>query len=286
MQTQGSASTVPSNLLQLPRELLVSILRELLLCTPYISHSGPHDLHVQVLRANKQLYSEGLRILYEENYFRMKICEKPIAGSAYFVKCDHFGEEVKYNLPQFELIQHYDIYVEVLVFKDTLSIKPAVREVAAVLSDVPRIKHLRITIAAYEGDRDLEILDEEIHWSSQVLQLFTLLRGVHRVDFFGAIQPEYAEKFKRIMEGNSPLDHLPKMYDALEKLAGPFEEYHYDLHRALERVDNYKVTQFKILRDKLTQYVVERTQYALNHLTDHDAEPDDEEWVIEKRRRR
>ena len=292
MQTQEAASTVSSNLLRLPGELRILILRQLLLCTPYISYSGPYDLHVQVLRANKQLYSEGLEILYGENYFRMKIFEdRTPEGAVYFVKCNQFGhqfaEQIKNNLPRFKLIQHYDIYVEIRNVGDEYSIKPAVRNVANLLSEIPRIKHLRITLGGDEENCNLEASSEEVYLCSPVLELFTLLRGVHRVDFIGGIKPNYAENFKKTMEGNSPLDHLPKMYDALEDLAGPFEECQHDLMWACEVMENNDAKQFKFIRGNLSQYVVQRIQDALNHLTDHGAEPDEEgEWVIERRPRR
>lgn len=288
MQTPKSATTISSNLLRIPRELRISILRQLLLCTPYIDYTALRtgDLQVQILRVNRKLYGEGLEILYGENYFRIKIFDKYQEERAYFVTCDHFGKDVQDSLPQFKLIQHYDIWVEIQDEEDRWSVKPAVRKVANILSGIPRIKHLRITLGGHEKYCNLEALGEEVYACSRVLQSFTLLRGVQRVDLSGGVRPRYAKYLKNVMEGKSLLDHLPKMHDALEHLAGPFDKFQDGLQMACNAMEDDDVQEFKRVRSDIIRQFVERTQYALNHLTDNDAEPDEEgEWVIERRRR-
>lgn len=287
MQTQESPSTVSSNLLRLPQEVRILILRQLLLCTPYIDcFSRSRGLQVQILRVNKQLFSEGHEILYCENYFRMKIFGSEVEGTAFFATCQQFAEEIWYNLPQIKLIQHYDIYVEIRNTDDLFAIKPIIHKVPIVLSEIPRIKHLRITLGGLEEYCNLEEESENFYSYSSVLKRFTLLRGVHRVDFIGGIQPDYAENLKKIMEGNSPPDHLPKMFDALERLTRPFDQFQWQLEWARDGSE-VDVDEFKQIRSSLTERIIEFIQNALNQLTDHDPEPDEEEeWVIEKRRRR
>lgn len=78
---------------------------------------------------------------------------------------------------------------------------------------------------------------------------------------------------KDIMEGHSPVDHLPKMYDALESLAGSFYEYESYLKQAIVAMEDDDVDGFKRIRAELVQKVILRTEHALNRLFDHDAEP-------------
>jgi hypothetical protein len=72
------------------------------------------------------------------------------------------------------------------------------------------------------------------------------------MDVTGGIGPRFARYLKYVMEGDSPLDHLPRMFHASEHFAGPFDE----------------------------------SERALNHSFDRDAEScAADEWFIDKRRR-
>lgn len=286
MELQESVGPESSNLLRLPRELRIPILRELLFCTPFISNeSHLARLHVQILRVNKQLYMEGLEILYGENYYRIEIFKRNADERACFIAGTHFAQQVHYRLLPFKLIQHYDILVEIQEAQHRWAVKSALRRVVNVLSRSPRIKHLRIALGGHEHYCSFETLGEEICGCARVLQPLTRLRGVHRVDLIGGIRPHYIAYLKRTMEGKSLLDHLPRMYKSLEHLAGPFDECQDGLKMACKAMENNDVQEFKRLRSDLTRQVAERTYYALNHLTDHDAEPHEEgEWAIERRK--
>jgi hypothetical protein len=287
MQEQEPAKFFPCSLLGLPRELRDLILRRLLLCAPFIGvTSRTSGLHPQILQVNKQLYVEGLGVLYGENYFRMKISERYGGDHADFVKCNHFAEDIRYQLPRYKFIQHYDIYVEIQNEENLWAVRSTVQKVASVLSDVPRLKHLRITLGGDEESYDSQPLGEEVYACSHVLEPFTLLRGVHCVDVHAGLHPYYARYLKNIMEGRSPLDHLPKMYDALEYLAGPFDGFEDDLSIACSAMYDYDIQGFKEVRAELAQKFVERAKHALDHLLDHDADYDGrQEWIIEQRRK-
>lgn len=291
MQTQEPVNIVTSDLLQLPPELRILILRQLLRRTPYIRfRKNPkldkNGLQVQVLRVNKQLCREGLQILYGENYFLMTIWAEFGGERIHFVNCHYFTEQYKRRLPLLHLIHHYVIKLKVQNERDRWVVQGAAQRAANVLSRMPRIKHLHINIGGHPLYNNLEGLDQEYYAYSRVLEPFTLLRGVGRVDFSGGVPPEYAEHLKNTMEGRSPLDHLPKMYDALERLVQPFEGYHIDLHTPWDATERGDLETFKDCRSRLRSSIVERTQNALNHLMDHDAEPDAEgEWVIERRKK-
>lgn len=66
------------------------------------------------------------------------------------MRCDHFAEEVDVRLRPFRMVQRYSIYVETQDEEEFQIVKTTVRDVCKVLSDVPRIKHLVITLRGHE----------------------------------------------------------------------------------------------------------------------------------------
>lgn len=111
------------------------------------------DLHPAVLCANHQVYDEAKAILYGENYFGMYIRDRLDGGRAYFIRCSHFAGSVKRELSQFQLIQRYNIYIDIVGDEEEiLVIKRIVRDVCKVLSEVPRIEHLIITLRGYRDN--------------------------------------------------------------------------------------------------------------------------------------
>lgn len=286
--TKPENSQRPCSFLHLPPEVRNQILGHLLLRRPYIECSyRTHDLHPQILRSNQQLYHEGLDVLYGRNYFYMRIWSKYDEPRVPFALGDFLEHHGHYETQwqQLHRIQHYDIYVELQSDDEYFVIKSAVRRVAAQLSEMSSLKHLRIVLGEHVSYQHSP--PEWLYDYSRVLQPFTLLRNVARVEVTGAIQPRYSEYLRDIMEGGSPRDHLPKMYQALEELAGPFEEFEDDLSEACEAMEEDDTKRFKELRSKLTQQVVNRTLEKLNHLLDHDADHEERQtWVIEQRRSR
>src|SRR2546423_1971809 len=92
-----------------PSEVRNQILR-LSLRTPMIAYdSRSHGLYPQILRVNRQLYTEGLDVLHGKSYEDLG----QRWGRACPIFCnDHFTEEIHFALRQYGRIQHYDIYVE------------------------------------------------------------------------------------------------------------------------------------------------------------------------------
>ena len=81
-----------------------------------------------------------------------------------------------------------------------------------VLSEFPKLDYLHISLDG-RGCFDAQSV-------AHVLESFILLRNVRCVILDG-VPPVYAQYLERKMTGSSPLDHLPKMYEALEFYAGP-----------------------------------------------------------------
>jgi hypothetical protein len=51
------------------------------------------------------------------------------------------------------------------------------------------------------------------------------------------------------MQGNSPLDHLPRMYDALQHYAGHFDCVEDELQEACEAIEGDDVEGFKLIAE-------------------------------------
>lgn len=275
---------------ELPREIRETILRNLLVHSGSIHHSSKYqslDLDIDILEVNKQLYTEGMQVVYGENCFHMHIWEKYNEERASFMGCDHFANEVQWLFPEYLRVQNYDIFVEIHS-KDQLDVvKESIWMVVNKLSESPSLslKHLRITLGDnYHHYRERPI-GKEVYESMRVLQPFALLRNVGHVEITGGVTPGYAEYLRDKMQGNSSLN-LRHMYEALDHLARPFDEFYDDIHRAWLSMLDEKIDDFKQIREELVESVNERVRHALDHLLDHD--PDHEEageWVIEQRRR-
>ena len=103
---------------------------------------------------------------------------------------------------------------------------------------------------------------------ARALQPFALLRNVGHVEFRGVIEPRYKQDLTDIMQGNGPVDHLPKMYEALQYYVGQLDYYERELEYACEAVEDEDVEGFKRIRARL----VARMSSSRKRLFDHDAD--------------
>jgi hypothetical protein len=133
------------------------------------------------------------------------------------------------------------------------TVKSALLAVCCILSEIPKLDYMHIK------------LDGRGHFSAksfpQVLESFTLLRNVRNVVLDG-VKPVYAKYLGSKITGCSPLDHLPKMYDALRYYAG---------HFPCAAMENNNVDQFKRERQKIITQVTEYMEDAKSPLFDHNA---------------
>ena len=83
-----------------------------------------------------------------------------------------------------------------------------------VLSETYKLDYLRITLDG-RGYFNAQSFD-------RVLESFTLLRNVREV-VLDEVPPVYAKYLESKMTGDDVLVHLPKMYEALQGYAGPFD---------------------------------------------------------------
>ncbi len=275
--------------LDLPLEIRYKVYHELLSQSEVIEHSGSDlGLHPAILRTSRQVHDEARIVLYMENYFGMRIFKSNGGERAYFLRCDCYAQQVQYKVPSFRSIRSYDIYVEIQDKKDFSTVKKTIRDVCMVLSEVTRIKHLIITL----GEHPMYISKLEaafVKYESQVkvhkcflemiqlllecatvLQPFTLLRNVGRVEIRGVVKPVYKQYLIDIMQGCDPLTHLPKMYHALQDFAGPFDCFQEDHRDACKAMEDDDVEDFKRIRATLIEKVTAYMQNAQARLFDYD----------------
>ena len=151
----------------------------------------------------------------------------------------------------------------------TRRIKAAVRGVTEVLRGLDRLDylHLKLLVSKYRRPPPFP-------WSSRQffrdLEGFAALRNVGTVVLDG-VQPEYGQYLTKTMTGCSPLDYLPKMYEALKLYAGPFDCCALILREACDAMEMDDVERFKHVRERLITMVTNHPIEAEAHLFDHDA---------------
>lgn len=253
----------PSLLHKLPLEIRRKIYRLLLVSAEPVNFCSPHGLHPSIIRTCRQILFESRILLYSENVFRMKIFDKHGDQRAYFVKCNHFAEEAdSWFGNRLKEMRKFEIVVEVRDPDQFWIVKSAVRAVADILSGIPTLKHVHLSLDGLEWT--------EIQQVSRVLESFTLLRNVGNVAVDGVPQV-YTQYLISKMTGCAPLDHLPKMYEALVCFADHLDCCQGVLQDACDAMEDDDVEGFKLLRTEIISIVTDYMENARAHLFDHDA---------------
>ena len=99
------------------------------------------------------------------------------------------------------------------------------------------------------------------------------------MDVQGVVKPRYKQYLIDVMQGDSPLDHLPKMYDALQHYAGQLDCCDEELRCALKAMEDENVDDFKRIRATVIEKVTTGMASAQERLFDHDAKIDTTEAV-------
>jgi hypothetical protein len=79
-----------------------------------------------------------------------------------------------------------------------------------------------------------------------------------RYDIRGLIKPWYKQYLTDIMQSDSPLGHLPKMYDALQYYAGHLGCWQGDPKEAFKAMENDNVENFKHIRQTIIEKATAR----------------------------
>ncbi|OAA66905.1 hypothetical protein SPI_01481 [Niveomyces insectorum RCEF 264] len=238
------------------------IIYQLLLCrhSP-IRVASKLGLHTSILRTCHHIHDEAYPILYGENVWEIRIFDKNGEERAYALDTDHFGNYQGYaHAFAIHHMRKFDITVEIQDEEDLWVVRPAIRKVCRVLSDIPRLDYMHIRL---DG---CGVLDPSQFCA--VLRNFGLLR-VRKVNVTG-VSPEFAKYLVGKMTGSGPVDDLPKMFEALDVYAGHFEFCEHLLQQACNAMDHGNVDTFKEVRTKTVEQVTSFMTQALSHLYDHD----------------
>ncbi|KAM0438632.1 hypothetical protein ACHAPT_001385 [Fusarium lateritium] len=249
------------SLLDLPPELRTKIYRLLLRQDSVITGYLSVRLHTAILRTCRQIMSEAPPILYAGNTWAIKIMDKCGDERAYFPGSDHIGKFPA--RPQIQDTRRLSITVEIQDEEEIWNVRSAIRKVCHVLSDIPRLDYVHLSL---EGGGGTEA-PEYCH----VLKNFGLLRGVGKVTTTG-VPCVYAEYLRRRMTGSATLGHLPKMYEVLELYAGPFDFTGPLLQDAIEAMELGDAKQFKALRAQIVEQVDSHMKELADQLYDHDGQ--------------
>lgn len=287
MNDENDKSSVVSkaSLLGLPRELRDKIYRNLHLnAKPLYYPSGAvdadsHDkfewdelvgcnLSSGLFRVCRQVYEEGSAILWGENVFAFKVWEQYGEERATFLRAPNHIENSRKRRVPIHRIKKYKILVEIHLKEQFWSTRSSVRKVCQTLSDSPVLQQLNISLEIENEEPDNQI-------SSRVLEPFALLRHVSTVTIDG-VSPQYALYLKSVMEGSAPLDYLPKMYQALQSFAGPFDHCEEYLQMACQAMEDCDSERFKHIREMVIDGVDTHMKLVRAHLFDHDAKIDSE----------
>ena len=280
MENANRFTRTPS-LLKLPLELRTKNFRHLHLnARPIGTPSGALDcgddlgwdmpgkwgtcrLSAAALRTCRQWYSEGSAILYGENVFAFKIWSKYEDERAPFLKWDHIADCYAWGKwgDLIRQIKRYEIIVEIQSEDEFSIVRSSVRKACEVLCNSLELQELKISFQF-----------DDVESCTRVLEPFSLLRNVRSVTFTSGVPPVYARYLKSVMEGSAPLDHLPRMYRALQEFAGPFEHCDADLQIACEAMEESAVEDFKRIRKQIVDRVEAHMDDVRGRLYDHDGE--------------
>jgi hypothetical protein len=239
------------------------IYRLLFLQTEPISSSGAH-LSAALLRTCTQIRDEAQPILCGENTFLMEIWAEPRPPGVpwrfwgRFLDCRTLIQwPSRAKDGRLRRMKRWEVKVVLEREQNVPPVKAGVRKICQILSDLPELESLFIRVEGLG------------HQFPRILQSFTLLRNVGKVEFEG-VPCVYSQYLGCKMMGREPVDHLPKMYDVLQNYAGPFAECEGSLKEACDAMENDDVDFFKRARADIVKTVVERMRKAEECLFDHD----------------
>ncbi|KAI0829522.1 hypothetical protein F5Y06DRAFT_282775 [Hypoxylon sp. FL0890] len=255
----------------LPTEVRLMIYR-LLLCQnhpiwgPVLCYrSRENRLSTSILCTCRRILHEARPILYGENIWGYMIRHRYGEGYINIFEAEYFMELFVERIGvRLEDLKRLHIEVEICREDEVFCVRSALTMLLKTLSELPNIQYVHIRLRL---DQDSQ---GDTPGLCTVLQKLTLLQRVHHVDFDG-VPPVYAKYLTDKMTGSAPLDHLPKMYDALALYAKHFDDCAELLQEACDAIEENNVDRFKDARTKIIEWVTQHMTYAFDHLFDHDA---------------
>ncbi|KAI1410566.1 hypothetical protein F5Y13DRAFT_167419 [Hypoxylon sp. FL1857] len=249
----------------LPAEVRLIIYRFLFVENKQNSMIFRSPLNDSILRTCRSILNEAQPILYEEYTWRIRIWGGYSEGYVNGMEAEEFRERLDVILDSpHKHPKRFYIVVEIQIEDDVSTVRRALTKVSKTLSDFPPLHYVHISLRQYsDGSGDAQEY-------CAALENFTLLQNVRHVEFDG-VPPVYAKYLTDKMTGSAPLDHLPRMYDALVTYAGHFDDCEDLIQEACNAMEETNVDRFKDARNEAIARVNRYMTDAFDHLFDHDA---------------
>ena len=271
---------MPSRLLEVPTEIRLKILKELL-CgeNGYLEfEKQDRKVYPAVLATCRLLHKEGCAIFH--------------SNRIYYVSATSMTSK---NLPrEFHKIQ-IDIRLQVCELESgdiggwaNSGYAYALTEEVNILKGAPQYTDFHVDLEVSKSEKEIELYAHR-DWNSEVqwiLNTFQLMRRLEHVEITGTVTPEFALDLAAQMTGDNPVVDVPAMLEPLQRLLGciPDEDddnwYDYVRRGALSNMGEDAVTATRLMSEE-DFYTARRkaikdlyTRYPLNPLAVFDNDPD------------
>ncbi|OTA52593.1 hypothetical protein K449DRAFT_470420 [Hypoxylon sp. EC38] len=258
----------------LPPEIRLMIYRLLLRQSKPIKSPKSVRLSPSILRTCRRILNEARPVLLRENIWEFMIWEKSgqIRSSFMGTTCIQHDDRPCYEIhihgpPGFKLRTLKRFHILVITRNDdTVSkIRRALTRLCGMLSGLRNLHYVSVSLRNHHTYDD--VVTREYY---TVLENFTLLRRVRRVEFNG-VPPAYAKYLTDKMTGSEPLDSLTNMYGILHSYAGHIKNCDHLFQKANRAVEETNVDMFKDARKEILERATRHIDNLFDHLFDYDA---------------
>ena len=267
-----------STLLSIPAEVRSDILKTLL-CKSETLAPGDKSPAANILAVCRQLRREASVLLYEQNTFDIVISDGD-QRKLHVKLLNHAWSsfDYAYEVPQiFCLALRWRIILRgcqkhhPIDDDDSFDDRQAIHWLCELLSDNVQFENVTLSIhVEYEQE-----YDEDNYIMDQVLQPFTFLRGLAKVDVHG-VDSAYARYVEAQMISQMPVENIWKMKDAFWswcEYRNPENDPVNDVGAdALEAINDCDVAKFKVEREKAVSQLAGRYLRSTERVYQYDME--------------
>ena len=275
-------------LLSLPFEIRRQIYKELLVAHRPIgedSASSPRaneryvhghflqdwPITVSILRTCYQVYDEASPVLYGQNIFGLKVYTFKGQERAETLTSYHIAEDNDPKRLPYAKILRWAISVRVSDYHPRLlTTHSSLSRACQVISKTPHLRSVEVELDSLGFQTDPRILEP-----------LTLLRNIQNVTVHSrpdprwcyqssepTVPPAYAQYLKVVMEGDLPIIHLPKMYQAFQKHIERFDSYKKMLQQVAKALEDFNFDAFIRVSEQVTFIDAEMKRISFPNLID------------------
>ncbi|KAI9846678.1 MAG: hypothetical protein M1837_003733 [Sclerophora amabilis] len=235
------------------------------------------QLHLAILSTNRQIYSEGIKILYGENVFSIRLWQAKSRLRIHFLdNGGHFERGLRKGSREDHrpaLIRNYEITVAASYGRSC----PPLREALAHVYYLLRLENMQL----HQLNLVLDTSNLQPPWDIEKPEfVFRILEPPYDVPIVAranvnGVPPRYAKYLKDVMEAKYPVPGLPRMYRALQEATGSNRECQADLERACQAMADDDMERFKRIRTSIIAYIQQKMIHNIEdiHFFDVEEEP-------------